>query len=121
MHTSDQIDKIAAALVKVQAAMQPAVKDSENPHFRSKYADLSAVWAACRAPLTEQAIFVSQEATSDEGSVYVSTRLTHASGQWVEFGPLAAPLVKKDAQSVGSCVSYLRRYSLSAAIGVVTE
>jgi hypothetical protein len=88
VNTSVEIDKIAGALVAVQAAMKPAIKDATNPHFRSKYADLGAIWEACREPLTKNGIFTGQDVTGDCATVAVTTRLIHTSGQWVEFGPL---------------------------------
>jgi hypothetical protein len=105
----------------VQAAMKPAIKDATNPHFRSKYADLGAIWEACREPLTKNGIFTGQDVTGDTGCVAVTTRLIHTSGQWVEFGPLVIPLIKGDAQAVGSGVSYGKRYALAAALGIIAE
>jgi hypothetical protein len=121
VNTSVEIDKIAGALVAVQAAMKPAIKDATNPHFRSKYADLGAIWDACREPLTKNGIFTGQDVTGDVGCVAVTTRLIHTSGQWVEFGPLVIPLTKGDAQAVGSGVSYGKRYALAAALGIIAE
>lgn len=119
MTTSDQIGEFAAAMVKAQAELRPAIKDSSNPAFRSKYADLSAVWDACRGPLTKHGIAVLQEVTLNDVGVSVMTRLLHSSGQWVQFDPLTVPLSKRDAHGVGSATSYGKRYALSAAIGVV--
>lgn len=121
MQHSEQIDQIAPALVAVQKAMKPAVKDATNPHFKSKYADLAAIWDACREPLNANGIFAGQNVTGDDRTVAVSTRLVHISGQWIEFGPLVIPLNKQDAQAVGSGVSYGKRYSLGAALGIVAE
>jgi hypothetical protein len=121
VNTSVEIDKIAGALVAVQAAMKPAIKDATNPHFRSKYADLGAIWEACREPLTKNGIFVGQDVTGDSGCVAVTTRMIHTSGQWVEFGPLVIPLGRHDAQAVGSGVSYGKRYALAAALGIIAE
>lgn len=121
MKTTTDIDKIAAALVKVQATAGPALKQSVNPAFRSKYADLAAVWEAVRDPLTQAGIAVLQEATLSEAGVSVTTRLLHLSGQWIETEPLTVPLTKKDAHGVGSAVSYGKRYGLSAALGVVAD
>jgi hypothetical protein len=121
VNTSVEIDKIAGALVAVQAAMKPAIKDATNPHFRSKYADLGAIWEACREPLTKNGIFTGQDVTGDCATVAVTTRLIHTSGQWVEFGPLVIPLTKGDAQAVGSGVSYGKRYALAAALGIIAE
>jgi hypothetical protein len=112
----------------VQKAMKPAIKDATNPAFKStdkpkgsKYADLAAIWEACREPLSANGIFAGQDVTGDAGTVAVSTRLIHTSGQWVEFGPLVIPLGKHDAQAVGSSCSYGKRYALAAALGVIAE
>lgn len=121
MQTSEQISEIATALSAAQAEMKPALKDATNPAYRSKYADLTAVWEACRGPLTKHKLAVLQDATMVEQSVSVVTRLVHASGQWIEFGPLVIPMAKADAHGVGSAISYAKRYGLSAAIGVVAE
>lgn len=121
MKTSESIKELAAAMVKVQKSMRPASKDALNPHFKSKYADLSSVWEACRGPLNDNNITVWQNVTSDEKSVSVFTLLVHTSGEWVEFGPLSVPLTKMSAHEVGSATSYGKRYALAAAIGVVSE
>lgn len=121
MRTSEQINEVAAALAKAQGDMQPALKDSENPHFRSKYADLAAVWQAWHAVGPTNGIATVQDVTTEERGVAVVTRLLHSSGQWLEFGPLTVPLAKFDAHGVGSATSYAKRYGLSAAVGVVAE
>lgn len=125
MRTSDQINELAAASAKAQAAMKPAIKDSVNPAFKgAKYADLTAVWESCRKPLTENGLTVWQDVTTADGGtngISVITRLVHSSGQWVEFGPLVVPLSKHDAHGVGSATSYGKRYALAAAIGVIAE
>jgi hypothetical protein len=122
MNTSEAIDKITEALVSAQRMMKPALKDAENPHFKSKYADLAAVWEACRGPFSDNGIAIVQDATSpDETRVQVTTRLIHSSGQWMEFGPLSIPNGKRDAHGAGSAITYAKRYALSAAIGIVTE
>jgi len=121
MQTSESINEIATAMVKAQASMKPAVKDATNPAFRSKYADLAAVWDACRGPLTANGLTVWQDVTTEADGIAVRTRLVHTSGQWVEFGPLVVPLSKHDAHGVGSATSYGKRYGLSAAVGIVAE
>lgn len=121
MKTSEDISAIAAAMALAQAEMRPAIKDSTNPAFKSKYADLTAVWDAIRAPLSKQKIAVWQDAELNDAGVAVTTRLAHSSGQWVEFGPLTVPCLKRDAFGVGSATSYAKRYALSAAVGVVSD
>jgi hypothetical protein len=122
MDKSDTIKELAIALAKAQAQIKPAVKDSENPHFRSKYADLSSVWDACRKPLTDNGLSVVQmpvDAPTPD-SVALTTLLLHTSGEYIS-STVSAPLTKKDAQGIGSALTYLRRYALSAIIGVVTD
>lgn len=121
MEMSEQINDLAAALVKAQAQIKPAVKDSTNPHFRSKYADLGAVWDACRAALTANGLSVVQMPTdAGEGRVGLTSMLMHTSGQWMR-DTFSAPLQQNNAQGVGSALTYLRRYGLSALVGIVAD
>jgi len=121
MKTSDSVKELAAAMVNAQKAMGHAKKGSVNPHFKSKYADLAAVWDACRIPLNDNNITVWQSVEGDVSCVAVVTRLVHTSGEWAEFGPLTIPLAKGTAHDVGSGTSYGKRYALAAAVGVVAE
>jgi hypothetical protein len=120
--TSDNIAKLAAALVAVQQEVRGAKKDSENPHFKSKYADLAAVWDACRDALHKYKVAVIQMPGYENGIVTMTTRLLHESGEWIE-STAGAPIEARtaNAQGVGSAVTYLRRYALAAMVGVVTE
>jgi len=121
MQTSDHINELAAALAKAQALVKGAIKDANNPHFRSSYADLSSVWDACRDALTANGLSVVQApASGDDGAVCVTSRLLHASGQWMETTICCKP-AKNDAQGLGSVITYLRRYSLAAMVGVAPE
>jgi hypothetical protein len=121
MRQSDQINELATALSKAQAVMTGATKDSLNPHFKSKYADLASVWDACRKPLTDHGLSVTQTAgTTENGLVRVTTLLMHASGQWVADDLILKP-TKDDPQGFGSCITYGRRFSLSAITGVAQE
>jgi len=121
MQHSEQTEKIIPALVKAQAMIAPAIKDAKNPHFNAKYADLASIWDACRGPLSGAALCITQDVTVAEAGVAVSTRLWHESGQWLEFGPLVIPLVKRDAHGIGSGTTYAKRYALAAALGVVAD
>jgi hypothetical protein len=121
MKTSDTITKIADALVKAQAAMKPALKDSRNPHFNSRYADLASVWDAIREPLTSNGLSVIQMVGSNElEKTTLTTRVTHVSGEWIE-STWQIPVGKQDPQGLGSAISYARRYALASAIGVVQD
>lgn len=128
MRTSETINEIAAALAKAQGAIEGAVKGKENPHFRSKYADLGAVWDACREQLAKNAIGVVQSVThtavdAPEGALrsFMLTRLVHGSGQWIEDGGVPLLLSKNDMQGLGSALTYSRRYGLMAMVGIAPE
>lgn len=118
MNRSDSIADLCAALAKAQGMIEGARKGNTNPAFRSKYADLGAVWDAIRDPLSSHGIAVLQQLGTAENRVACTTILTHASGQWIEFDPFVVPTTKQDAQGFGSAATYARRYSLMAAVGI---
>jgi hypothetical protein len=113
--------EIASALVKAQREFGPALKSSTNPHFRSKYADLSACIEAVITALNNQGIYLMQLTEEHEGGVKVSTTFIHESGEQLSAGSLFMPAIKHDAQGYGSALSYARRYSLMAACSLATE
>lgn len=117
---SPTISDLAAALAKAQAEIEGARKDSTNPHFRSRYADLASVWDACRAPLTKHGLSVVQLPDRRDAEIGVTTLLMHSSGQWIS-GRISTVPGKLDPQAVGSATTYLRRYALSAVAGVAPE
>lgn len=138
--TSAEIDRIAAALAKAQGAIEGAKKDSDNPFFKSRYADLAAVWAACRSQLATVGIAViqipngtgarvpvkcwdknDQPLPDSEGAEQrLTTLLVHASGQWIG-GTFTMVAGEVTPQAAGSCITYMRRYSLAALVGVAPE
>ncbi|HET6206950.1 MAG TPA: ERF family protein [Terracidiphilus sp.] len=121
MAHSEQIHELAAALAKAQSQLKKALKDSTNPHFRSKYADLTAVHDACREALAANGLAVAQvPQASTPGVVCLETMLLHSSGQWLS-GEMVLQPVKNDPQGYGSALTYARRYSLAAMVGVSTE
>lgn len=118
MNTSEAIDKISAALVLAQKDMLPLIKDSDNPFFKSKYADLHAVTQACYPALQANGICVMQSAESlGTNGINIRTRLIHSSGQFIET-ECAIPPAGQDPQKYGSAVTYGRRYGLQAAVGL---
>jgi hypothetical protein len=121
MNKSDSIAALAAALSKAQAQIEGAIKDSTNPHFRSKYADLSSVVDAIRKPIAANGLAYVQTINQADNAASVSTIIMHASGEWIDCGAIAVPVSKGDAQGYGSALTYARRYSLSAAFGVAPE
>lgn len=121
MRHSEQLDKIAAALVVAQGGIAPVLKDATNPHFKSKFASLGAVTDAVRPPLLKAGISVLQTTTDeDETGFCVETMLLHTSGQWIA-SRVRMPIDKPTAQGAGSAITYGRRYGLAAALGVVAD
>jgi len=125
MTRSEQINELATSLAKAQAEITGAKKDAENPHYKSKYADLASVWDAIRAPLTKNGLSVVQVprlVAVGEASwmAEVESTLLHTSGQFLG-DTLAVPLTRVDAQGVGSAITYARRYSLMALVGVAPD
>jgi hypothetical protein len=120
MSRSESITGLAGALAKAQGEMRGASKDTTNPHFRSRYADLASVWEACREALTKHGIAVSQLPSADGPQVTVTTLLMHASGEWLS-GELTVVAMDAKPQSVGSALTYARRYALSAMVGEAPE
>lgn len=112
---------IATALVKAQKAFGPALKTSTNPHFRSRYADLSACVEAVITGLNDNGIALIQKCYDCENGVMVETVFVHESGETLECGILHVPAAKQDPQGYGSALTYARRYSLMAAAGIAPE
>lgn len=113
--------QIATALVRAQKAFGPALKTNTNPHFRSKYADLSACVEAVIDALNNNGIALLQQTHECEGGVMVETVFVHESGETLSSGKLHVPASKQDAQGYGSALTYARRYSLMAACGIAPE
>ena len=118
---SETIGKLAEALSKAQGSMSAAAMDGNNPHFRSRYATLTAVWDACRKPLSDNGLAVVQAFRVDEnGMLLLVTKLVHTSGEWMVSEYPVTPQ-KNDPQGFGSAVTYARRYTLSSLVGVVAD
>ena len=114
---SDKIDKLAAALSKAQSEMKGAEKKSVNPFFNSGYADLHTVIESSFPSLTKYGLSVIQGNESSPGEFFITTMLLHESGQWIK-SKLKMPIEKVTAQSIGSTITYGRRYGLSAISGI---
>ncbi len=122
MSQSELINELATALSKAQGEMQAAIKDKLNPFYKSAYADLGSVWDAARPVLSKYGLAVIQttELISDRNQILLVTTLVHSSGQWIKSHIPLNPS-KPDSQGVGAAITYLRRYSLSAIVGVVCD
>ena len=119
MNQSESIANLALALSIVQGKLTHAKKDSANPFFKSKYADLESVWDSCRELLASNGLAVMQfPGEYLEGSMFLTTIITHKSGEWIGQ-EMSVPVTKPDAQGAGSALTYMRRYALAAVVGVV--
>jgi hypothetical protein len=113
--------EISTALVKAQKEFGAALKSKTNPHFRSKYADLASVIDAVQAALNNNGIALVQLTHPCDNGVIVETVLIHESGEQLSGGTLHVPASKLDAQGYGSALTYARRYSLMAMLGIAPE
>lgn len=117
---SASIGALSAALAAAQEEMGNALKDGNNPHFKSAFATLASVREAVK-PLAKHKIAVSQwPQTRSDGTAGVRTILSHASGEWMAATAWVKPQ-QAGPQAFGSVVSYLRRYSLGAAAGIASD
>jgi len=113
--------EIASALVKAQREFGPALKSSTNPHFRSKYADLSSCVDAVITALNSNGIYLMQLTDEHPDGVRVSTTFIHESGEQLSGGTLFMPASKADPQGFMSALTYCRRASLMAACSIAPE
>lgn len=120
MERSENINELATALAKAQGAMSHAVKDSLNPGYKSRYADLASVWEACRKPLADNGLSITQLPEPAETGLRLNTILMHTSGQFIS-SKIQMPLMKTDPQGYGSALTYARRYALAAIVGVYQD
>jgi len=117
-HSSER-HELASALAKAQSEMKTAGLNSDNPYYKSAYADLAEIVRVSRPALTKNGLSVTQQILpNDDGQTILHTILMHSSGQWIESRVRIIPS-KPDVQSLASYITYMRRYSYAALIGVV--
>ncbi len=115
--SSPTLTKLVVALIKAQSQIEGAKKDSTNPHFKSKYADLQSIWEACKDALINNDFCISQLVEEQNGKSCLVTLLIHSSGEWLKS---SMPIIqtKPDIQGYGSSLTYCRRYSLASILCV---
>jgi hypothetical protein len=118
---SEKIDLLITALAIAQGEISPAPKSADNPFHKSKYANLTSVWEACRLHLSKNGIAVVQTLDESAGQMVLVTMLAHSSGQWIKSRVPILVGDKKTPQTIGSAITYMRRYSLAAIVGVAPE
>lgn len=125
---SPSIGKLVEALAKAQLQFTAVLKDSDNPAYRSKYADLATVIDATRPFLAAEGLTIVQMpharfSEADAKELTLTTLLAHSSGEWISSDLTLPAMMRErfDAQSVGSAITYARRYALAAITGVAQE
>jgi len=116
MQRSDSIATLAPALVRAQFNIGSATKGSENPFFKSSYADLGTVMAACKDALLDEDITILQMVGRDETGDYLETIILHGSGEFISDRMRLICSKQHDPQSMGSAITYARRYALQSAL-----
>lgn len=115
MNKSENISTLAAALVKAQKKIGAAKKDTENPFFHHKYADLGQIIEVCKEALLEEGLIAVQLVGRD----YLDTIILHESGEWIS-DQMTVP-TNQNPQVVGSWIKYARRYALESALLIPTK
>ena len=121
---SEKLDLLATALSKAQEEMPAIPMRSVNPLLKNHYADLATMIEVASPILAKHGLSISQQPVSVDGNIGVTTTLLHASGQWIEDTislPLSDEKGKSLAQVAGSIITYLRRYSYGAIVGLATD
>lgn len=121
MKKSESITKLAIALSKFQGEVKNPSNTATNPYFKSKYAPLETVLNTVRPILSKYGLSIIQSPIAEDGMVGVTTLLLHESGEYMEFPPVMLKMDKQTAQGAGSAITYARRYSLSAIVGISSE
>jgi len=110
-----------SAMALAFGEIESATKTANNPHFKSRYADITAVIDAIKPALIKHGLFFTQRPQMASGGVCIETVVGHAGGEEMSLGVLFVPANKNDAQAFGSALTYARRYALVTAFGVPTE
>lgn len=119
MKTSEATNELSKALAAAQGEMKNAALNRVNPHFKNRYADLAAIRDAVVPAMSKHGLAVTQTTDLSSEGFFLTTRVSHASGQWMEsVYPLA---VNPNPQAMGSQLTYARRYSLSAIAGISAD
>lgn len=119
---SDISKNLATALSKTQATVENAKKVSNNPHFKSKYADLATIWDVIRGPLTDNGLSVVQlPCEAPPGQVGLVTHIIHSSGESLTERFFVGLKDATNPQQVGSALTYMKRYSLMGVAGIASE
>lgn len=117
---SEDITELAKAMAKANLELSNVKRDKDNPYFKSRYSDLSTVYDSCRKILASNGVCVIQTTLYHNNEIVLVSTLMHESGQWIK-GVYPLKPIKTDPQGYGSAMTYARRYSLLAIVGIASE
>ena len=121
---SETRSSLYPALLKAMRQMGPVVKNATNPHLKNKYADIGAVIDAIAQPLWENGLLIVQRFEQPDGLALplLITELIHAeTGDRISSSVVVVSKDPNDPQKVGGAITYYRRYSLLALLGLAPE
>lgn len=117
MQTSPETNELFSAISKAQSEFKSLPFNRVNPHFKSKYADLTATLDMARGPLTKHGLCLIQSVSFNDNGYFVTTQICHSSGQWISES-LKLLVQKQDMQGLGSAITYAKRYQAQAMLGL---
>lgn len=120
MYQSEQINEIAKALSNMQAELEPVKKTKTGMFKTARYAPLDEIWEMCRTPLKDNGLAITQTLDCKDGDSFLRTTLVHVTGQWISSLAPIAP-TKNDIHGFCSALTYMKRYSLAAILGISTD
>ncbi len=125
---SERIDKLVEALAKAQGLIENPSRDREvtvtmksGGKYKFKYATLGGIIDTIRKPFTENGLWFSQHVSRVENTDVLTTRLLHSSGQWLASETIITTDEGGGNQQFGSALTYMRRYTLCALLGIVAD
>lgn len=118
--TSPSLSAISKSLSELQGELKNATKNSINPHFKNRYADLQEVLDTVKPLTSKYSLCLTQHPSYTDGIVSVTTLISHESGEFIQ-STASCPCPKLDPQGVGSAITYLRRYSVQSIFGFASE
>lgn len=118
LHT-ENISEVSKALCTAQSQFKAAIKDSNNPFFKSKYATIENVLEAIAKPFSDNGLSILQPIHSKDSHWFIQTVILHTSGQYLKSEPMQMILEDtKNPQKFGASVTYFRRFSLTSMLGI---
>jgi hypothetical protein len=124
MRSSEQVMKIAEALVKFNLDVPQITKNKEvkGQKYSFAYADLDGILAAVRKPMATCGLFHINSLVTEDNVTNVVTRLYHTSGEWFESSfPIPTGILSQGAQAIGGQLTYGKRYNITTLLGLAAD